>query len=328
VSCRVVVPGTAKPRKGINLPDMKTAISPFTGKDEKDLIFGLQQGVDMVALSFVESSEDIKPLKKIMNDLSRHVPVIAKIERPTALKNIDSIISAFDGIMIARGDLGVEVPPEEVPVLQKKLINLANSKNKLVITATQMLESMIHNPRPTRAETSDVANAILDGTDAVMLSGETAVGNYPGEAVEMMNRIALISENSQLYQYAIDREKHFSPTEAIVKNAAEMAQDLKASCVLVFTQTGHTALLLSKYRPPCPVLAFTPHGKWANLMAAYWGILPWEIEFSKDTDEMIRRGESMVLEHKLVKKGDLVVTVAGVTPMRGATNMVRISKIT
>lgn len=330
ITCRVIVPGMAKSRKGINLPDASISIPVFTAKDKEDLVFGLAQGVDMVAVSFVECAENIVPIREMIDSHSpgRDIPVIAKIERPAALKNIEKILEAFDGIMIARGDLGVEIPPEEVPVIQKKLINMANGRNKLVITATQMLESMISNPRPTRAEASDVSNAILDGTDAVMLSGETAAGKYPVESVEMMKRIALTTENSRLYNYAVEREKDFfSHTEAIVKSASEMADDLKAKAVLVFTRSGKTALLLSQYRPRCPILAFTPHEDAVMKMAAYWGVSPHYIEFVEHTDEMILRGEEHAQNEGLVKPGDLVITVAGVTRMKGATNMLRVSVI-
>lgn len=328
IVCRVKVPGTAKSKKGINLPDIAVSIEVFTEKDKSDLIFGLENKVDMVAMSFVESAKNLEPIKRLMKRYHRTVPVIAKIERPVALKNIEDIVREFDGIMIARGDLGVELPPEEVPVIQKKLIEIAERKNKLIITATQMLESMMSNPRPTRAEATDVSNAILDGTDAVMLSGETAVGKYPAESVGMMKRIALVTENSKFYQYCLDREKgKFSHTEAIVKSAAEMAKDLKANCIMVFTQSGHTALLLSKYRPVCPILAFTPHREVVRKMFAYWGVSPHQIDFTQNTDEMIRYGEEHGKEEKIIQPGDLVVTVAGVTRMKGATNMVRVSKI-
>jgi pyruvate kinase len=330
ITCRVMVPGLAKSRKGINLPDTSVSIPVFTKKDKEDLVFGLAQGIDVVAVSFVESAENIIPIREMMKTYAhdRDIPIIAKIERPTALKNIEKILEAFDGIMIARGDLGVEIPPEEVPVIQKKLINMANDRNKLVITATQMLESMISNPRPTRAEASDVSNAILDGTDAVMLSGETAAGKYPVESVKMMKRIALTTENSQLYQYAIERKKDFfSHTEAIVKSASEVADDLKAKAILVFTRSGNTALLLSQYRPRCPILAFTPHEDTVMKMAAYWGVSPYFIEFVAHTDEMILKGEEYAREKGMVKPGDLVITVAGVTLMKGATNMLRVSVI-
>jgi len=327
VLCRVTVAGTASSRKGINLPDSVLSIPVFTGKDRKDLEFGLEQGVDMAAMSFVDSPSNIIPVREMMRKFSQTIPVIAKIERPGALKNIDRIIDVFDGIMIARGDLGVEVAPEEVPVIQKKLINLANLKGKLVITATQMLESMIENPRPTRAEASDVANAILDGSDAVMLSGETAVGKYPVKAVNMMRRIAQTTEASRLYHYSVVWEKEkLTHTEAIVKSADQIAEDLKAKCILVYSFSGNTGLLLSKYRPPCPVFAFSPQKDVVSRMASYWGVSPHLLEFTPHTDETIRKGDELLKAKGLVKEGDLVITVSGVTLMKGATNMLKISR--
>ena len=327
VMCKVKVPGTAKSRKGINLPESDMAIPVFTEKDRRDLEFGLEQGVDLVAMSFVDSPRNIVPIKEMMEKYSREVPVIAKIERPIALTNIEGIMGVFNGIMVARGDLGVEVPPEEVPVIQKKLIHLANMKNKLVITATQMLESMIDNPRPTRAEASDVSNAILDGSDAVMLSGETAVGRYPVKAVEMMRRIAQTTESSQLYHYSNEQKKDdFNHTEAIVRSAAEIAKDLKAKYIFVYSFSGDTALRLSKYRPHCPVFAFTSQKDVVIKMASYWGIFPYFIPLSPNTDEMIRKGEELLKNKNRVKPGDLVITVSGRSPMQGATNMLKISK--
>ncbi len=325
--CKVRVPGIATSRKGINLPDSDVIIPVFTDKDRQDLAFGLEQGVDLVAMSFVDSPGNIIPLKEMMGKYSREVPVIAKIERPIALTNIDGITDAFDGVMVARGDLGVEVPPEEVPVIQKKLIRLANQKNKLVITATQMLESMIKNPRPTRAEASDVSNAILDGSDAVMLSGETAVGQYPVEAVRMMRRIAQTTESSQLYCYSREQKKEdFNYTEAIARSAVEIAKDLEAKFILVFSISGNTALRLSKYRPHCPVFAFTCQKEVVTKMAAYWGIFPHLVEFTPNTDEMMQKGEEVLKSQKHVRPGDLVVTVSGKTPMKGATDMLKISR--
>ncbi|MGD2085710.1 MAG: pyruvate kinase [Candidatus Aminicenantes bacterium] len=327
VMCRVKVPGIAKSRKGINLPETDITIPVFTEKDRRDLEFGLEQGVDLVAMSFVDSPRNIVPIKEMMEKFSREVPVIAKIERPIALTNIERIMDVFDGIMVARGDLGVEVPPEEVPVIQKKLIHLANMKNKLVITATQMLESMIDNSRPTRAEASDVSNAILDGSDAVMLSGETAVGRYPVKAVQMMRRIAQTTESSQLYQYSNEQKKEdFNHTEAIVRSAAEIAKDLKAKYIFVYSFSGDTALRLSKYRPHCPVFAFTSQKDVVIKMASYWGIFPYFIPLSPNTDEMIRQGEERLKSKKQVKPGELVITVSGMSPIQGTTNMLKISR--
>jgi pyruvate kinase len=328
INCKVIVPGIASSRKGINLPDISVPIPVFQPKDKQDLAFGLSQPIDMVAMSFVESAQDAYPLRVMIEKMSKNLPIIAKIERPKALNNLNKILDAFDGIMIARGDLGVEISPEEVPVIQKKLIKAANLKSKIVITATQMLESMIQNPRPTRAEASDVSNAILDGTDAVMLSGETAIGKHPVKSVSMMKRIALATENSKLYHYSVNLEKEkIDNTEAIVKSATMIAQDLKAKAILVFTQSGNTALLISKYRPDCPILAFSPYKNVVLNMASYWGVLPHWLKFTPNTDNMIHLGELHVKEEHLVKSGDLVVTIAGITPMKGATNMLRVSRI-
>ncbi|MCP5054198.1 MAG: pyruvate kinase [bacterium] len=326
VSCRVIVPGLVSSGKGINLPDSEVSIPSFTDKDRKDLEFGFEQKVDLAAMSFVDTAEAITPVREMMARSLETIPVIAKIERPVALKNIDAIIDAYDGIMVARGDLGVEVSPEEVPVIQKKLILKANRKNKLVITATQMLESMIDNPRPTRAEASDVSNALFDGSDAVMLSGETAVGKFPDKAVDMMRRIAQTTEASKLYKTAIgQRVENPTNTEAIVQSAAQIAYDLDAQCIVVFTFTGKTALLMSKYRPHCPVFAFTPQKSVVSKIAAYWGMFPDYIEFTAQTDEMVRKGYEVLTQKKLIKPGDKVITVSGITPMEGATNMLKIT---
>jgi pyruvate kinase len=326
--CKVVVPGIIKSRKGINLPDIKVRMPVFTDKDKKDLLFGLKLGIDFIAMSFVDSADNLKPLQDILREKKQNLPVIAKIERPVALKNIKKILDAFSGIMIARGDLGVEVEPERVPIIQKDLIRLANQNNKLVITATQMLESMINNPRPTRAEASDVSNAILDGTDLIMLSGETSVGKYPDKAVSMMVKIGKNTENSQLYKF--NREYHktkISNTEAIVRSASDISADLGAKCIIVYSMTGNTALLLSKYRPRCSVYAFTPYKKAIFKMSSYWGIQPNLIDFTPHTDEMLLSGENFLKKHKLITKGDLVIIIAGITRTRGATNMLQISVI-
>jgi pyruvate kinase len=327
VLCKVITPGIVTSRKGINLPQSTLTIPVFTEKDRADLEFGLQQGVDFVAMSFVDSPCNIVPVKEMMKEFSWEIPVIAKIERPVALENIDGILDAFDGIMIARGDLGVEIPPEDVPIHQKRLIQMANARNKLVITATQMLESMIDNPRPTRAEASDVSNAILDGSDVVMLSGETAVGMYPVNAVSMMQRIAKTTERSQLYpQVGQSLKEARDHTEAIARSAVRIAADLGAKYIVVFSFTGMAALKVSKFRPTCPVFAFTAKEEVVPRMAAYWGIYPHFIEFTSNTDEMFQRAEEVVKSKKLIEPGDLVVTISGNAPMKGATNMLKISR--
>ncbi|MCK5004595.1 MAG: pyruvate kinase [Candidatus Aminicenantes bacterium] len=329
VDCKVVTPGVVKSKKGINLPSSGLSIPVFTKKDREDLKFSIGEGVDLIAMSFVDSPENIVPVRKMLKTYSADIPVIAKIERPQALDNIIEIVDAFDGIMIARGDLGVEVLPEKVPIIQKELILLANRENKLVITATQMLESMISSPRPTRAEASDVSNAILDGSDCVMLSGETAVGKYPVKAVNIMERIAGTTEGSSLYPYAIEKDDYeLQHTEAIAKGAAEMAFDMDVKALMVFSWSGSTALLLSKYRPPCPVFAFTPDPGIRNRMAAYWGVSPRLIKFTSKTDDMIIKGEQELKADGYLKKGDTLLVVAGETPMKGATNMLKFLKVT
>lgn len=329
VNCKVVAPGAVKSKKGINLPASGLSIPVFTKKDRRDLKFSIGEGVDLIAMSFVDSPESITPVRKMLKKYSVDIPVIAKIERPQALDNIVEIVDVFDGIMIARGDLGVEVLPEKVPIIQKELILLANRENKLVITATQMLESMISSPRPTRAEASDVSNAILDGSDCVMLSGETAVGKYPVKAVNIMERIAGTTEGSGLYPYAIEKDDYeLKHTEAIAKGAAEMAFDMDVKALMVFSWSGSTALLLSKYRPPCPVFAFTPDPGIRNRMAAFWGISPRLIKFTSKTDDMIIKGEQELKDEGYLKKGDTLLVVAGETPMKGATNMLKFLKVT
>jgi len=325
--CKVKAPGTAKSKKGINLPESDMPIPVFTEKDKKDLEFGLKNGVDFVAMSFVDSAENIVPVKEMMKEYSHEIPVIAKIERPVAIKNIDSIMDAFDGIMIARGDLGVEMPLEEVPIIQKRLIRMANQKNKFVITATQMLESMIDNPRPTRAEASDVSNAILDGSDAIMLSGETAVGQYPVKTIEVMQRIAETTESSSLYRCGanIHKEK-IDHTEAISESAVRIARELNARYIIVYSYTGNTAIRISKYRPDCPVFAISSRPEVVTRMAAYRGIYPFYIQFSTNTDEMIRLGEELLESKELIEPGDLVITVSGMAPMKGATNMLKVER--
>ncbi len=329
VNLKVRNDGIVRSRKGINLPDLSTAVPVFTAKDRADLEFGLNEQVDLVAMSYVAAATDADPIRALMKEFSWEVPVIAKIERPAALDNINAIVDAFDGIMIARGDLGVEVAPERVPIIQKQLIDLANRRNRLVITATQMLESMIKNPRPTRAEASDVSNAILDGSDAVMLSGETAIGEWPVEAVQMMQRIARTTEASDRYgrRTLPEIDNAADPAAAIVAGAASTARLLNACCILVFSYSGATARLLSRRRPHCPVIAFTPQEAVVNQLAACWGVLPLRMEFTSGTDQMIMLAEEMLKLKGLVSPGDRVITVAGVTPMKGATNMLRVSEI-
>jgi len=318
VSTQVVVGGVLKPHKGINLPGAKIPVLALTEKDVVDLAFGLEQGVDVIALSFVRSPEDIIYLRKAIARLApdrQDTPVIAKLERPEALDNLEAIVQEADGVMVARGDLGVEMSPEAVPAAQKRIIECANIEGRLVITATQMLDSMINNPRPTRAEASDVANAILDGTDAVMLSGETAAGKYPLKAVQMMNAIICEAEtHMQRWSHWHGESKPESPNDDtffMAMAARELAQDKNVAAIAVFTQTGRTAMLMSKSRPGVPILAFTPHTSVYNRLAMFWGVSAHLVEQASTIEEMIAEVESALLSSTLVQEGQQVVLTCG-----------------
>jgi pyruvate kinase len=307
--------GELTSNKGLNLPGVRLNIPAFTDKDAEDLEFGLSIGVDMVAISFVRLPEDVAMVKQIVQTrLGEQAPlVIAKLERPEALDNLDGILEAADGVMVARGDLGVEMAPEDVPAAQKRIIQEANRRGKLVITATQMLESMIHNPLPTRAEASDVANAVYDGTDAVMLSGETASGEYPVEAVTMMDRIVRHAEaNFPLWGHAqtIVADEH-DDAVAICLAAKELAHDRKVSAIAIFTRTGRTAITLSKARPDVPVLAFTPVDETYRRLAGAWGLTPHHVPWADNVEEMIAHVEAALKEKESVQPGQQVVMVSG-----------------
>jgi pyruvate kinase len=330
VDCEVVYGGILKESKGMNLPGVNVSAPCLSEKDKYDLDFGISQGVDYIALSFVRKAADVVELKDYLKKNGADIPVIAKIEKPEALDNLEAILEESDGIMVARGDLGVELSPEEVPIAQKRMISMANAAGKAVITATQMLESMITNPRPTRAEASDVANAVFDGTDALMLSGETAVGKYPVKAVEMMAKIAVEAEGPALMQQLVKRKKEapssFSQAVAFASFAA--AGELHAKAVVVFSQTGSTAKMVSKLRPTTPIVAFTPLEETKRRLSLIWGVQPFCIEFGGHTDEMICRGEAAMLNNGLAEQGDTIVVVSGTkVGMRGATNMMKIDKI-
>lgn len=321
---KVIQGGVVKPRKGINLPDTELSFPALTEKDREDIEFALKEGVDLIALSFVKEGNDANDLRKIIgND---DIQIIAKIERPIAYKNIDSIIETFDGVMVARGDLGVEMEIEMVPILQKEIIKKVNQKGKLVITATQMLESMIENPSPTRAESTDIANSILDGTDALMLSGETAVGKYPSKAVEFMAKIAIATEENLRIESMCCPDE-LTPAFSISSASVKVAKDINAKLIMVFSVSGATAIMISKMRPPCPVIAFTPSEMVRRRLSIYWGVFPLLLQSRMSTDEMIELGERILVEKGLVKKGDTIVIVAGKTPAKGATNMLKVERI-
>ncbi len=329
VICTVVTGGLLKDLKGINLPGVDVSTPSLTVKDRVDLEFCLAQGVDYIALSFVRKSADVEELKRIIYEHGLQTPVVAKIEKPEALRTFKAILKVTDAVMVARGDLGVEIEAERVPLIQKKIIQACNEAGKPVITATQMLESMIGNPRPTRAETSDVANAILDGTDAVMLSGETASGRYPVEAVRTMAKVALDVERSRLVLPAagIVRHSHNNIADAVAEAACQAATNLKARAVVVFTQSGSTAALIAKYRPPLPILAFTPSSEIRRRLALYRGVQTFPVGSMAGTDEQIQAVENTLLSVGF-RKGDLIVITMGVPiEARGSTNLMKVHKL-
>ena len=326
LKARVVEGGLLKDRKGVNLPGVKISAVSFTGKDQKDLLFGIDMNVDYVAISFVRDASDIRKVKEWLKHRKQQIPLIAKIEKPEALHNIEEILSEVDGIMVARGDLGVEIPPEEVPLIQKELIDEANKRGKIVITATQMLESMTEHLRPTRAETTDVANAVIDGTDALMLSAETATGKYPVEAVRMMDRIIRYTERMKETESSYIRGDIFA--EATADAACRAAEDINAKALVAFTQSGFTARLLSKFRPKVPIIALTPDERIKNRVCLYWGVTPKIMKLPKTTDEMIENVEESLLKERIVKKGDrIVITSSSPLSTKGKTNFMKLHRI-
>jgi len=316
LTARVIVGGPLSSHKGINLPGIQLRISGFTEKDEADLQFGIAQDVDAVAISFVRTADDVKKVRYAMEHFSKgnRLPLlIAKLEKPSAIDNLDEILDNVDGVMVARGDLGVELPPERVPVLQKHIIHTANARAKLVITATQMLESMITNPLPTRAEASDVANAIFDGTDAVMLSAETASGKYPLEAVRMMDRIVCEAETHFLEWGSEQVVQGFEKSDAasMARAAQALANDKNVTAVACFTTQGRTAWLMSKIRPRVPIMAFTPDRKTYYRMSFMWGVRPRQVEFVNTLEAMLDHVDRALMRSDVVKLGDQVVLVCG-----------------
>ncbi len=329
IVCKAISGGYIKEHIGINLPDIDVTAPSLTSKDKKDLKLGLENGVDYVALSFVRKPQDILNLKRLIKKYKNKISVIAKIEKPQAIKRIEEIIEVSDGVMVARGDLGVEMSAQVVPILQKQIIAKANQAGKIVITATQMLESMIYNRTPTRAEASDVANAIFDGTDVLMLSGETASGEYPVESVKMMVKIAEAAEKSPFtlkHREEFD-DKDDSAVKAIAHSVWYASKESKAKAIIAFTLSGSTALLIAKQRPDVEIIALTPMVETYNKMALYWGVKPILSEFGDNTDEMIKKGEKIILKKGLLKKGNKVVVVAGQTYSVGSTNMMKIYQL-
>jgi pyruvate kinase len=326
VECEVINGGLLAEHQGINLPGAVLSIPALTEKDRKDLEFGLSTGVDMVALSFVRSAADVQLVKEIIKDKKLTTPVIAKLEKPQALEQLEQIFEASDGVMVARGDLGVEMPPEKVPVIQKHVIRRSAEWRKPVIIATQMLESMIENPRPTRAEASDVANAVFDGTDAVMLSAETASGSYPREAVTIMAKIIVEAESSMGDATPRRRrdQRGLSIAEAICESVAHAAEDLHMSAIAVFTDTGTTARLISKYRPKTIIHAFSHVPTVCNRMNLLWGVRPVPHAQTKTVEEMVTAAEGQLLEQGKVKVDDIMGVVGGTRMSTGSTNFMRL----
>ncbi|MGA2388992.1 MAG: pyruvate kinase [Candidatus Sulfotelmatobacter sp.] len=330
VVCDVLNGGMLGEHKGINLPGIALSIPAMTDKDRKDLEFGLTHGVDAVALSFVRSAADVRTVKQIIAARGSNTPVIAKLEKPQAIDHLEEILEAADGVMVARGDLGVEMAPEKVPVIQKHVIRRAALWRKPVITATQMLESMIENPRPTRAEASDVANAVFDGTDAVMLSAETASGSYPREAVAMMARIVVEAE-SNMAEFTQPRRRDrrgLSIAETICESIAHAAEDLPMGAIAVFTETGNTARMISKYRPQAPIFAFTPNSSVAQRTNLYWGAHPIKCASGLSYENMVHVAEKELLKRHLLKPNDVLGVVAGTRQSSGSTNFMRLHTVT
>ncbi|MET8610802.1 MULTISPECIES: pyruvate kinase [Streptomyces] len=331
VHTRVVEGGMVSDHKGLNLPGVAVSVPALSEKDEEDLRWALHTGFDIVALSFVRSGDDARVVRRIMAEEGRRLPVIAKIEKPQAVANLDDIVAAFDGLMVARGDLGVEMPLEQVPIVQKRAIKLARRNAKPVIVATQMLDSMVDNSRPTRAEASDVANAVLDGTDAVMLSGETSVGKYPVETVRTMAKIVTAAEEDMLAKGLpplTERNKPRTQGGAVARAAAEMGDFLGAKFLVAFTQSGDTARRLSRYRSPIPLLAFTPEPATRSQLSLTWGAETFLGPHVDSTDAMVDQVDELLLKYGRCAKGDVVVITAGSPPgVSGSTNLVRVHHI-
>ncbi|MER7191126.1 pyruvate kinase [Streptomyces flaveolus] len=331
VHTTVIEGGMVSDHKGLNLPGVSVSVPALSKKDEDDLRWALRSGFDVIALSFVRSGRDVLDVHRIMDEEGRRLPVIAKVEKPQAVENIEDIVAAFDGIMVARGDLGVEMPLEQVPIVQKRAIKLAKRNAKPVIVATQMLDSMIDNARPTRAEASDVANAVIDGTDAVMLSGETSVGKHATDTVRTMARIVEAAEEDILAKGLpplTDRNKPRTQGGAVARAAAEIGDFLGAKYLVAFTQSGDTARRLSRYRSPIPLLAFTPEPATRSQLNLTWGVETFLGPHVDSTDAMVDQVDELLTEYGRCRKGDVVIITAGSPPgVSGTTNLVRVHHI-
>ncbi len=327
IHCKILNNAVLKSRKGVNVPGVKINLPGITEKDADDIRFGISQNIDFIAASFVRKATDVLEIRKILEENNADIEIISKIENQEGVENIDEILQVSDSIMVARGDLGVEIPAEEVPLVQKMIIKKCNKVGKPVITATQMLDSMQRNPRPTRAEASDVANAILDGTDAIMLSGETAAGKYPMESVATMNRIAIRTEQSLEYKekHHFESTHHTTVTDSISQAVANTAIDLEVNAILTPTESGQTARLVSKYRPVAPIIAITPNQKVMKKLSLIWGVFPILGVEVKSTDEMLASAVDGALYSGYIKHGDLVIITAGVPVGKsGTTNLMKV----
>lgn len=332
LKAKVIHGGIVKNKKGVNVPNVKIRLPGITEKDKADIIFGMEQGVDYIAASFARKAADILEVKELLSQHNAsHIDVIPKIESQEGVDNIDEILEVADGLMVARGDMGIEIAAEEVPIIQKKLIHKCNMLGKPVITATQMLDSMQRNPRPTRAEASDVANAVFDGTDAIMLSGETAAGQYPVESVRMMNKIASRVERSlkykELYKARIKKQQT-ETTEVIGQSVAHTALALEAAAILAPTSSGYTATMISKYRPPAPIIAVTWDDTVRRKLALVWGVQAYLSDKTTSTDEMLQQAITTSLQEGFASHGDTVVITAGIPlGQKGTTNLMKIHVI-
>ena len=331
IETRVLNEGILKDHKGVNVPGVKLKLESLTEKDKEDICFGIQEGVDFIAPSFIRKAEDVYAIRQVLEDHGgEEIRIISKIESKEGVDNMDAIIKASDGIMIARGDLGVEIEPEEIPLVQKTIINKCIEESKPVITATQMLDSMMRNPRPTRAEVTDVANAILDGTSAIMLSGETASGRYPIEAVQTMNRIAQRTEEYMDYDKRLDgiQKNRYNTTDAIGQSTCIIARDLRAKAIITATSSGYTSRAISKFHPNVPIIAVTTSPKVQRQCALDFGVFALIAPYSPSTDEVISVAVKRALEENFIKNGDLVVITAGLpVGVSGTTNMIQVQSV-
>lgn len=329
IICRVVTGGLLTSHKGINLPTGTIRAPAVTDKDRDDLLFGMEHDVDYVAVSFVRTAEDIRSIKELIRMKGKDIPVVAKIEKHEAVENLDEIIAISDGVMVARGDLGVEIPLEDVPLIQKRIITAANAHGKFVITATQMLRSMVGSPRPTRAEAADVANAVLDGTDAVMLSEETASGDYPVEALQFMDRICRAAETGFPYQMFLDMVPEKEVSESVAHAACVLADHLDAKVIVTHTYSGATARFISRFRPRQPIIALSPEAKTVSRLAMIWGCFPQLAENPENTDDLLEKAVRSILAKGTLSAGDLMVMTLGHPIwLTGSTNTLQVKRLT